>query len=237
MKEKNKFYTTSVVTIVLKMPYKKRYRKRRRSKRKRRRNRSIMRVPGLLIPDTTYVTLKYQTSVTLNAGDNFQNFVFSGNGIFNPGLSVDNGVPAGFPEWMSFYNFYQVNSSSIKVLTTNLVNNEAKMLIIPKNVSGISTMGVSEEQPYSTTIILARPSSGKGSRTLRKSMSTRKIIGRSINDLSYVGGVASNPIDQWYWHVQYLGLELPDSPTTDLEFSQTVHIIYRIRLFDRRTVL
>ena len=70
------------------MPYRKKYRKCRRKYRKKKRKRSkVLRVPGIIIPDTTYVTLRATTILIGDPGSDQQAYTFSGNGAFNPFLA------------------------------------------------------------------------------------------------------------------------------------------------------
>lgn len=81
---------------------------------------------------------------------------------------------------------------------------------------------------------LARPSSGKGIQTFNKSMSSRKLIGRTIADQNFTALIANVPAHAWYWHVMLIGLEAPAPPATDLNFSLQVYMTYKVRYFERR---
>ncbi len=217
------------------MPYKRKYRKRRKYRKKRKRRKlSILRVPGLLIPDTTYVKLKYlHISLVLPTASLVQQ-VYSGSGLFNPGLGLDSGQPGGFPQWQAFYIRNQVISSSISIEILNLEANEAQVTLLPSNVIGASIVEVNMENRYCKNKILGRPSNARSIMKMYNKMGSRKIVGRSIDSVNYTGSISSNPADDWFWHIGFQGLEPANPPTTDLSFNMTVQITYVCKFFERR---
>jgi len=206
---------------------------RRRRKKRRRSKMSILKVPGLVMPDTAYVNMKATAVFVGLPLTFFQHWTFHGNDIHNPFGTHSAATPQGLSQWSNFFNKYQVMKSSIRCQFINLTTNEARIMITPTLQSAVLSGDDQVESRYTKNTILGRPQSSHAIKTIRSSMSTKKMFGRTIASVNYTAAVQFSPVALYYWQVQLDGVETPNPPATDLNYSLSVSLFFRVKFWDR----
>lgn len=213
------------------MPYKRGYKKNRRRKKQ---NPNYVRVPGTIMPDTAYVSLRYQEQLVHKPVEVDELISFYGNALFDPDLTAGSGQPAGFPQWMGFFFKYQVVYSKIQVTVTNFIDQPMRISVQPKFTTGGSTIN-SGEQRYNRQMTIGVPENAQSTRTMTNSMNTRKLFGSSVAEQSYEGTISTNPTTTWVWSIRASAIGIP--LLQDLNYSLTVKILYRVKFSERRFAL
>lgn len=218
------------------MPRRRKYR-RRRKKRHRKRSTQILRVPGVIMPDSAIVTLKFNNNYVEAPGDDDQTFNLVGNGLFDPDLTKSAGRPGGFSQWLAFFEKYEVISSHCYIQITNFVNNPMRISLTPKLEPTFTGTISSQEQRYVKSMTVGIPNNSTSTRSLSSSMNTRKLYGRNTDSVNFLGSSTSNPANLWYWQFNALGMKTTSSPDTDLSYSFMTTISYRVKFSKRLYVI
>ncbi len=216
------------------MPYTRRpkrayRRKPRRAPRRRRRkaNLSIVRTSNGL-PDQLYTTLSYTQQFQLSADPGLQQF--RGNGMFDPDFSGVGHQPFYFDQLAAVYDRYQVFASSIYIQFHNNQANPIYCVILPSAES--TTLAASpfeaKEKPYARSTLLPAENGG-GVRSLRHSMTTKRIRGEDWLDQDFAALTTTNPGRQWFWNLHTARADA----TTALALTAVVTLKYRCRFMKR----
>lgn len=220
-----------------------RRRPRRRARRSRRRvsnTRSYRYSPqlnvshnGLLTSDAAMVTLRCADSKLVSTGATNRSQVF-GNGMWS--VSPDAGFtaqPAGFDQWMTLYNRYEVISSTLTTRVQNL------SILAPLGVVMYPSFDNTDVQfndgsayPYSVTKYAGVLPSGAYQAILKKTMSTRKLYGRSTDSVNFTGSVNTNPADVWRWIMEFFSLDGASPLNYRIQYS----IDYKVKFYERKAV-
>lgn len=238
------------------MPYKRKYVKKRRKPTKKKRKRpnrsrqSSISVPGVIMPDSAYATLKFQGQYVAeptnppDANPHTFNMQWSGNSVYKPDVSFtpSTGQPGGFDQWMKFFLRFEVIKSSIVLNVTNCknantVSSPFRMNLTSHNTTNFFSFDNAAEQRYSKTITVGEDRNANSVRTMRATMSTRKAIGRTTADEDYQGSLSASPAIQWYWQAQCEGLATPFPPLTNLAFAVVVNITYYVKFSKRQFIV
>lgn len=163
-------------------------------------------------------------------------YVASGNGLFDPGLSLSSGQAVGFDYWASMYEKYRVIGSRCH-LTASLadtstgaatVEGHTSVTLYPSNAAGaLSSIDDAASQPYATRmeITSAKPVS------ITKTMKTSVITG--IKDMlgadQLQAAVSGTPSNEWFWNVGVVSTSNYTDARTELAFI----ITYDVEFFDR----
>ena len=204
-------------------------RRRRRRRRKRKSGRmSYNIIPSTLLPDTTYVKLKY-FDPALFVGDTFASQIYRGNSAFDPDQSSGTTTqPSGFDQYAQMYSHYEVIGSSIKVQLCNLSAEPARIMLIPT----LSETGVLARQAYTNPygkVKVIGGVNGNSITNLSSYMKTKKIFGRSTNSVNYSAPVGANPSSQWYWHLKVESLTV-----NDIDLDGNVILTYFVKFWQRK---
>lgn len=214
----------------------KHYRKKHRKRRKRNRQRSSVRIPGLIMPDTAYVKLRYNNEYRFESTLDNHRFVFVGNGVYDPDLTLSTARPGGFDQWMAFYDSYEVIGSRITLKCTNMIARPFIITLIPKNFNSSTGINSILEQRYSKYRIMGVPNNSNSTETLSSYMKTRKIIGRQDNSINFLGNITNNPSHAWYWQIEIEGMETAVPPAINLKLVLRVTITFDVKFSNRNLV-
>jgi len=195
------------------MPYKRTYRrKRRRKKSAWSRKRRTAYQPRAAIADSQLVKLRYGDLISIDAGaGTTATHVFRANDLYDPNSSGVGHQPLGFDEWMGFYNHFTVIGSRITAVfmpegTTVGTNSHIISITVEDDTTASTTITDMMEKTGSVWKYSGPADAGTGgSRTLRKSFSTKKFFNvtnvKDNNDLK--GSVSAGPVDQAHYHLTY----------------------------------
>lgn len=182
-------------------------------------------VSDRVIVDLPYVEFLQRTSVAVS-----DEYVYTGNGIFDPNVTGGGGQPMGFDEWCGFYLRHRVIGATISVELSNLTASPLHFTIFPSLLStGAANIQEAMAQPYNTRVnvggISAYPIA-----TLDASMSSSKIWGQNVNfDDLFAGSNSANPTRLWYWVLNAFNAD----NATLVVYTILVKITYKTVFWDR----
>lgn len=208
------------------MPYKRSYRKNRKNPRKKM---QILRVPGTIMTDTAYVTLKWQEQSIESPAATTLRVDLIGNGLTDPTVGGSSGTPSGFTEWLGFFRNYEIVYSKVFVSITNFQDAPMRCSIQPKIIAGGSVVNAGEQR-YNKQFTVGIPDNATSTRSMSSSMNTRKLFGRSVDDQNFLGTVSANPMASWFW---VLAFEMIGPSPPQLNFSLLANISFRVKFSDR----
>ncbi len=223
--------------------------KKRKINRKRRlpingraRNFQTVNLFNKIVPDRTQVKLEVSTFVTFNFLSASFYATYKGNDLVNPGNGTWVNQPAGFIDWMNFYQYFRVTSSRIQLQMVNDGDNARNrgiwIAVYPSRQADVSVLTAgyinAKAQPYAVGKFLGSPT-GKDVVTISNAMSTTKFWGYSAqNDVDFLGLVDTSPVNQWYWGIACTGLS--DGGTSFAIMTGTITISYICQLLDRKPI-
>jgi len=195
-------------------------------------------------PETKRVTLMYTTlsnhSSSTVTGDDY---VWSGNGVFDPDITSAGVQPANYDDWTIQYNRYRVLSSTIVVnFSTNGTSNLAQQMLItlgPRPTATTVTT-LAGAQDFATNFDcqshLTSSQSG-GIKSMSATMQSWRQLGVSkaeyMADDQYSAVYTANPALQWYWHFASQGAD----QTTTCPIYFHVVISYDVVFFQRNATI
>lgn len=199
-----------------------RTRKRNYRRNYRRKNSRITtaRLSSHIVPDKSYTVLNYNQRLTpapLSGADYHQ--VFRGNSLYDPDYTGTGSQPVGFDEWMQFYKYYRVFSSSITVRVLDNSSTAAaaqwELCVIPSFLPtdfAATDPQVAAQNPFSKFRLIGTHT-GKGPQMVKNYMSTEKMLGRSLSTLgsNAYGSSTADPASSWAWHI--VGQVIDESTT------------------------
>lgn len=191
---------------------------------------NLSRINNPLSSDSTMVTLKYMEVVTLSPGANFFEYIFTGNGLFDPNVTGTGGQPAGYDQWANFYTKYLVLGSKIKLtVVNNSATNNAAISVFPTDqTSGVVDFSSATAQPYSRWNVINFTGS-ISKMTLRNSIMTSKVWGKDCRyDDLFTATVSNNPSNIWYWCING-----DSQPGGNISVTLYVEIFYKTMFFKR----
>lgn len=191
-------------------------------------------------PDVMRVTLSYNSRKQAAGGgiSAIQDFVFRGNGAFDPDAAAGGQQPLGFDQWSAFYRRYRVIGS--KVTIEGVANSaiSAGIGIVPIHTNTLYTnRDEAAEAAYEKSVIVGQANSTNYAK-LTHSMTTAVMRGAPVNltryEEDYNALISANPTKEWYWHTYAYGIGGSGlSFTVDLE----VKVEYDIEFYDRQTLV
>jgi len=212
-----------------------RQRRRKNQNNRRRRNfnnnkTSSISVGPAVVPDRVVVNLKYTTILSRSPGTATDEYIFTGNGPFDPDVTGTGGQPVGYDQWCNFYGRQLTLSSKIriKVIDNSSTTNVAICVFPTDTTGGVSTFVDAASQPYSRWQI-ATFSGGMSKLSINNSISTSKIWGKNCHyDDLFTSTTGSVPSNLWYWVIN-----ADASPGSAAVYTLYVEVIYRILFFKR----
>lgn len=192
-------------------------------------------------PDVMRVQLRYISRIGPSGGAivDIQDFVYRGNGPFDPEFAAGGSQPMGYDQWSAFYRKYRVRAAKITVKTVNNSDSAVWAFIAALNTSSaITNRSQLAEFEYSTTKPIARKGSGDAKNEISMYVTTAEIRGRPHDIVDYESGLASlnNTVPSlgWFFHV---GAYAQGGNSTTFDTSQEVMVTYYMDFFDRETLL
>lgn len=182
--------------------------------------------------DSEVVNLVYAQRFSLTSSALPAEYVFRGNGPYDPDLTGTGLQPSWYDTWTSVYNRYRVIRSSCLVTAVGITSSTAPTVTLHANSSLVSsTFQDSVARPRSK-VAFASTSAGPPLR-MSSSYSTAQVLGLSDAQAQASSEVQSLyndvPTNQWYWVIEQNSMDGSTSVTAYYE----VKIIYTIQFFDR----
>lgn len=191
---------------------------------------------GMFTPDRKTTTLRWSFSGSAAASSSYAENVFSGNGLFDPGLTSSATQPVGFDQYALWYNRYQVSVSRI-TLTMQMYSTSAtptatavgaRVCLYPSNTAAVaSSMQEAMAQPRATFKEV-----GLLPVVFTQTLSSVKALGFDgrNKDTTDSAGIGAQPTAQWYWHFAF-----QSGAYTSIETVLMAHIDYVSHFFYRVT--
>lgn len=198
----------------------------RRFRRRQRMSYGIQRT--LINADTQYVKMRFAANIVRLPGGPSDQYIMSGNSIYDPDVSGGALKPGGFEEWMALYTHYQVLASSITVMFTNLTALPFDFCIRPTMSSVNIGIEAAIEQPYAKVGVCSAVTA-RGVTRIKSFMRSKKLFGRTLDSLNYTGTVATNPAVPWYWYIN----NYASDGSSSLNYSLRMHVTYYVKLWQR----
>lgn len=194
-----------------------------------------------ICPDVMRVQLKYvaRKSPSGNTVVDIQDFVFRGNGCFDPDFATGGQQPLGFDEWSAFYRKYRVTGCKVALTCVNDSDSAVHAYIVMNNTSTAFTdKNQLIEQQYTNHKVVARTGDGPATTSLSMYKSTAKVRGGPVDVVQYQNGLAAltsaNPNLEWFVHV---GAYAQGNGSTTFSTDIEVLLTYYIDFFDRQTLI
>jgi hypothetical protein len=152
------------------------------------------------------VTIPYYSNISLATGAGVAGaYVFSANGCFDPDITSTGGQPMGFDQMMVFFNHYTVLRSRITVTVSSAA--AANNVVAGLAVSGSSTVTTSVQQLLENGdcefVTLGYAGQMGSTAKLTRQVVSAKFQGIEdvMDDPNMRGDAASNPAEQFYYHI------------------------------------
>lgn len=209
------------------------WRKTSRTSRKRKLGRaSRVRVRGsLVIPDETFVKLKYY-DVRSFTGTSLSDQVYRGNSIYDPDFTNAGGTAIGLSPYQNLYTKYVVYGCKIRLKSVQEGNTTTVCELMP-SLTSTAAAGDFQAQPYGRMAVLGQAGGGHDITTLKGYMATNKLYGvpkATIGiEQSYAATTTSNPTFTWFWLCRWR------DPTTSGGVSVQLYTVltYYVRFYNR----
>ncbi len=200
------YYLNKYIPIYYTMPFKKKYApKRRRNFRKKRRKKSMLSLfkTGQPFPRSYYTTLKYCTSVSLDAsGVTSAVHTMSANGMYDPDITGTGHQPLGFDQFTPLYDHYYVYATRCKArFIAGDTGAQNVGISIDDNNSAITTLETIREQPDTVSTVLGGTNGNAAVKQLTKFVNIGKSLGKSYKSDENKGTSSANPSEQTYFNV------------------------------------
>jgi len=196
--------------------------------------------PGIIIPDELRVTLKYtQQMILTETTGTATNYLFRGNGPFDPDLTGTGAQPSGYDQWSAFYQMQRTLGSRIRVKAISLSQSLTffRFVLAPitsitpfNAATGIDNFAVSKYAQMAEIVTNTKPI------PLTAECSTAKIFGKSLRDIEgeddYASLISATPAFQWAWQIMMDALDLTN--TASVTF--IVELEYDVVFWDRVNV-
>lgn len=188
-----------------------------------------------------YFTHYYKTVNANSAG--IVDWVFRGNGAYDPDESLGGYGCNGFTELAAIYSSYKVYSSKITVTAKSVADTtdlgDSTMVVVPDRSSSDYTMSLFNDRvgmPETKSRMLNRYTNGKSPTTITSYRRTKDIWGEDeLDDDQYKSATNDLPGQEWFWHVMFArsdGSAIGQSPSVIF----SVKIVYYIEFSTRKAL-
>jgi len=192
---------------------------------------------GSFAPPKVRATLPWALQVTAAASATYADITIRGNGLFDPGTGSSSTQPVGFDQYATWYAFYRVRRSTIK-LTLALASTSATptaaalactFVLYPSNTSSpAATLAEAMAQPGAKIIEV----SGEAPKKMSMSASNSLILGNKGYGFDATGAnTSADPSNSWFWHVGAAG-----GNYTSVVSKMDIRVDYDTDFFDRYAV-
>lgn len=200
------------------------------------RGRSVATKQGRTIAQSTFVTLRYATRITLNPTFSTPAYhAFRANSLFDPDLSGTGHQPMGFDQYMGFYNHYNVSSSKIKATAWSGASDATGTAIVGIRTGSsastyLTTQGLLEAEG-THWVPMGGIDGGKSITTVNQSVDLSKYLGKFYMDDSNRGSDATNPEEDVIFQLFGAGV---DTSTDPAPINYIVTIEFRVKFTEPR---
>ena len=161
---------------------------------------SIVRFPGVIVPDRFQTKLIYTDNYHTLNGAALNRYQWRGNSVFDPDFTSTGHQPMGFDQFVNFYNSYRVRKSKV-TLSLVKTTESVRLALLPCNLNSVPTSyETAVEEPYCRVVPI---SSSVANFTCSTSMNTSRMYGVSENAVTtnddFGALVSNNPVNIWYW--------------------------------------
>jgi len=173
--------------------------------------------------------VEYNTST---GGATSYEWVYRGNGPFDPEVAAGGGQPTGYDQWSAFYSSQRTHGSSITIVGTNgSTGSQAGLTLLPTNAATGTTQALTLTYPYVKHTVAGQLNSDNKFKLYNR-MTTVKLEGiQSIEgDDAFASVIGALPANQWYWN---FGVFSTGGAITGLALQFIATIIYDIEYFGR----
>jgi hypothetical protein len=171
---------------------------------------TIATFPGAGFPDRLNIKMRYNENLVIAAANN--DFVYSGNGIYDPRVAVSGGQPLYFDQLSQLYSQYYVKAARITCTFLNTGVEPFGYAILPSTIVTATTYFNALEERDGIPNQAIHPNT-----SVTKKMSlfvkTKDIV-EFVDKSDYQSAVSTVPVDQWYFHV--LAQNLTTIPSSNL---------------------
>jgi len=181
-------------------------------------------------PDGAIVHLKYTTLLNLSGSSATTEYIFTGNGLYDPDVTGTGGQPDGFDQWNNIYTRYLGLRSSILI---RIIDNSSTGNILITCFPTVQAGGVTQaidamSQPYAKWVT-ATLSTGQSRNQMSLNMNTGRIWGKDprYDDL-FSAGFGANPSNLWYWCINSDAF-----PASAYNYTLYIQIVYTALLYKR----
>ncbi len=201
-------------------------------------------IQGTLIPDRSYVTLKYNEdiAIAIPVGGAMANYLFRCNSIFDPNQSGTGHQPLGHDQYANFYKKYMVVGSTITATfksfdNTDLTNQTPSAFTVGictiQDTAGVITSSTEFMENNRTTYSNICPQQPYAMVTKRFDPLDFFGLDNILDNEKYGADFGANPEQQAYWQ---LGLYNPTAPTTAGRVYVNIAIKYTLAVRERVNV-
>ncbi len=188
-------------------------------------------------PLTLVRKLRYATHVVFNpAAGAAQNIFIKANGLFDPEVAVGGHQPLGFDEYMSFYDHFKVESSSITAwfqpTTANVVSQYIAAISLDDDVVA-NTSSVNMIEQGLASWKLGNVGAGNEIVKLTKTFNNKKYFKNQHSAFTVVGSALSDPSELANYNIS-VG---PMDGVSDVEETKCFIVVDYIVTFSERKTL
>jgi len=175
------------------------------------------------------VNMSYDEVRDLNNLTNVYDYILRGNSIFDPNQTGVGDTALGWDQYSSTYVYYQVISSTAKVIFKNFAELPMDVWLYPS----LGTPSISQavlmangnvQRKYVTAVAGAKPIC-----FMKKTNTLKRLNGMSYKDPLNLSAMSANPSTQWYWHCMIT----TQDPAQAVLGSMEIFITYKVKLTGR----
>jgi len=218
--------------------------KKKRSPYKRVTERLPANVQGTLVPDRTYVTLKYNEDLAIGvpAGGLMTNYLYRCNSIFDPNQTGTGHQPLGHDQYANFYKKYVVIGATLTATFKALDNSSLTNPDASNYTVGICTIQDPSDATTSSTefqennrTTYANVCAQSPYTMVTKKFNSSEFFGldKILDNEKYGADFGSNPDQQAHWQI---GIFQPSAPTSSGRMYVNIAIKYTLALRERVNV-
>jgi len=178
--------------------------------------------------------MAYTTRVSLSSTTTPTDYVFRGNGPFDPDFTGTGGQPVNYDDYSSQYDQYRVWGSSISM--TCVASSSLNLLMGPNHASTALTSASLRDSFASNPYVKKRMVNVNGSgieSPIESRMSTPKFSGITTSgfqgDSTFASAYTTVPANQWFWHICTQHVDLSSAAILYAD----VTITYDVEWYDR----
>ncbi len=139
--------------------------------------------------------------------------------------------PIGYDQWALLYTNYQCFGSSIRLTAINNLTVALQIAVYPSTQSTIKPLYVTAAATkYATNRFISGSDGGKPRVVIRKYMTPRKLIGRTLFDFDASAPIDQDPVTVFFWHIRSEDTNFVHLATDQL---WQMEVTYFVRFFNR----